>query len=315
MLDQALTPTEFEEEALREGTARLFRSVRAGRSWLREVALEKAPVLPGCIAMKSGNEGPPIFMIPGAPGSVLQLGPVAAKLDLPYPVYAVKPRGFDEGEEPFARLEEMADYNIEVITKVRPQGPYLLVGYSVGGLVALEMARRLVAAGHKVPLVVLLDTYPSRQRWPLLCHLDILLRQAGRAILALRRNRSTPTARFVMDRTEGLRWYLSQCRIRGFTPPPIVAEGVSPASRRLHLASVNAGDDYRPLPYDGRVVFVQPAEINNLEPRVPGQVWGRLLKHLEVRRAAGSHLTMVEADAASTAAELSVCLAEAARAP
>jgi thioesterase domain-containing protein len=63
--------------------------------------------------------------------------------------------------------------------------------------------------------------------------------------------------------------------------------------------------------YGGKVVFLQPKQLTNLEPRAPGQVWRRFLTNFEVRRVAGSHLTMVECDAASTAAELSRCLAEA----
>jgi thioesterase domain-containing protein len=87
---------------------------------------------------------------------------------------------------------------------------------------------------------------------------------------------------------------------------------VSPASRRLHRASVYAGEDYRPAPYGGKVVFLQPSELNNLEPRAPSRVWRRYLANFEVRQVPGSHLSIVEDDAASTAAALSRCLAEAA---
>jgi acetoacetyl-CoA synthetase len=299
-------------EALREGTARLFRSVRAGRTWLREAALVgEAPAVPGCITLKQGDAGLPVFMIPGAPGSVLQLAPVASELTVPLSVYAVKPRGFEEGEIPFERLEDMADYNIGVIKSVHPGGPYVLVGYSVGGLIALEMARRLLDAGHQVRLVVLLATYPSRRVWPVRCHLGILARQTGRSIRTLRRISPSGAARWLADRTRSLGWYLHECGVRWLPVPPMVPEGVSPASRRLHLASVNAGETYRPKLYGGKVVFLQPKQLTNLEPRAPGQVWRRFLTNFEVRRVAGSHLTMVECDAASTAAELSRCLAEA----
>ena len=58
----------------------------------------------------------------------------------------------------------MAEIYLEAIRGVRPRGPYLLGGYSGGGVVALEMARRLVAAGEHVSTVVLLDTFhPSTE--------------------------------------------------------------------------------------------------------------------------------------------------------
>src|SRR5690348_18305396 len=112
-----------------------------------------------CVPMKPGGDAPPVFLIPGAPGSILQLGPVAAAMTGDNPVYAIRPRGIEEGETPCETLAEMADYAIAQMKALRPTGPYPLVGYSAGGLVAIEMAQRLAAAGDEVPLLVLLDTY------------------------------------------------------------------------------------------------------------------------------------------------------------
>ena len=149
-------------------TAQLFRSVRAARAWVQAgTADSKSSPVPGCVTMKPGNDEPPVFMLPGAAGSILQIAPLAAAMTVPAPVYAIKPRGMEQGETPCQDLAEMAEHAIGVIKGVRPSGPYLLVGYSAGGLVALEMARQLSTAGHDVPLVVLLDTYPSREIWPL----------------------------------------------------------------------------------------------------------------------------------------------------
>lgn len=47
---------------------------------------------------------------------------------------------------------------------MQPEGPYYLGGYSMGGLIACEMARRLRAAGETVGLLALLDTYPRDGR-------------------------------------------------------------------------------------------------------------------------------------------------------
>ena len=52
----------------------------------------------------------------------------------------------------------MAAHYLEGLRSVQPAGPYLLVGASFGGMVAYEMARRLSAEGHAVPLCAQLDT-------------------------------------------------------------------------------------------------------------------------------------------------------------
>jgi thioesterase domain-containing protein len=51
----------------------------------------------------------------------------------------------------------MASHYLELARAVHPGGPYLLIGASFGGMIAYEMARRLTAAGHAVPLCALLD--------------------------------------------------------------------------------------------------------------------------------------------------------------
>jgi acetoacetyl-CoA synthetase len=296
-------------------TAQLFRSVRAARAWLRAGAGgAAASSATGCTLMKPGNDEPPVFMIPGATGSILQLGPIAAAMNIAAPVYAIRPRGMAERELPFERLDEMAGYAIGLMRAARPQGPYLLVGYSAGGLIALEMAQQLSAAGPAVPLVVLLDTYPSREVWPLACHLDILARQALKAVWSLPKCTLHQVAGDVSRRLRSLFQYLTASGLKLVEPPPLVAEGTDAASRRVHVATYNAGEAYRPRAYGGKVVFLQPEETPGLEPRQPRQVWGRFLSDLVIRRVPGSHLKMVDEGAAATAAEIGRCIATAQRA-
>ena len=111
-------------------------------------------------------------------------------------------------------------------------------------------------------------------------------------------------------RLRSLLLYLTASGLNLVTPQPLVAEGSNAASRRVHLATYNAGEAYRPLPYDGKVVFMQAEVIHNLEPRAPRRVWGQFLSDLSIRRVPGSHLGMLDEGAAAAAAEISRCLAE-----
>ena len=293
-------------------TAQLFRSVRAARSWVQRgaAALESAQV-PGCLTLKPGSGGPPVFMLPGAAGSILQIAALAGAFTVPAPVYAIKPRGMELGEAPCEDLAEMAQHAIDTMQRVWPGGPYLLIGYSAGGLVALEIARQLAAAEAEVPLVILLDTYPSRETWPILCHAEIIARQSWRALRTICRMSACTAVSDMVRRLRSLLLYLTASGVRLVTPPPVLAEGSDAASRRVHLATYNAGEAYRPARYDGRVVFVQPEFIPNLEPRSPHRVWGQFLSNLTIRRVPGSHLGMLDEGAVAAAAEISRCLDEA----
>ncbi|HWB49559.1 MAG TPA: thioesterase domain-containing protein [Stellaceae bacterium] len=300
------------DQAAQIATTQLFRSVRAARNWVQSgiAKLESSP-FPGCVLLKPGNAEPPVFMLPGAAGSILQIAPLASAMTVPMPVYAIKPRGLEQGEAPCESLREMAAYAIGVIRRVWPEGPYRLVGYSAGGLVALEVAQQLCAAGADVPIVVLLDTYPSRETWPFICHAEILVRQAVRAMCTLSRLGLRQVAGDAARRIRSLLLYLTASGLRLMTPPPIVAEGSDAASRRVHLATYNAGEAYRPSRYDGKVVFIQPEFVPNLEPRAPRRVWDQFLPNLAIRRVPGSHLGMLDEGATAAAAEISRCLDEA----
>jgi thioesterase domain-containing protein len=78
------------------------------------------------------------------------------------PFYGVQAYGIDGIERPLASIEEMAAAYLREIRQLQPQGPYLLGGYSGGGLVAFEMARQITAAGDTVALVVMFDTFPPQ---------------------------------------------------------------------------------------------------------------------------------------------------------
>ena len=65
------------------------------------------------------------------------------------------------------------------IGKLQPRGPYVLVGYSLGGLVVLEMAQRLSANGEKVALLAMLDAYPQFRYLSLGQRLRLIARREG----------------------------------------------------------------------------------------------------------------------------------------
>jgi thioesterase domain-containing protein len=75
-------------------------------------------------------------------------------------IYGIQGKGSDEIEEPLERVEDMARFYLDAIEELYPQGPYILIGYSFGGLVALEMAQRFSETGKNVALLVLIDAYP-----------------------------------------------------------------------------------------------------------------------------------------------------------
>lgn len=70
-------------------------------------------------------------------------------------------RGLIPGQEPAGTLAEVVAEHTARIRETQPHGPYHLLGYSMGGLVAYEVAVGLQAAGEQVALLALLDAFPG----------------------------------------------------------------------------------------------------------------------------------------------------------
>ncbi len=104
------------------------------------------------------REKAPFFLVAGMFGNVLNLRHLAAHLGADQPMYAIQARGLHGDDRPHRRFEDMArDYLAEIRT-VQPHGPYLIGGFSGGGLTAYEMAHQLLEAGEEVASLIMLDT-------------------------------------------------------------------------------------------------------------------------------------------------------------
>lgn len=91
-------------------------------------------------------------------GTVHPYAPLAARLAADFTVYGLQASGLAPGSAPAASLDAMADAYLAAIRSAQPEGgPYRLSGWSMGGLVAYELARRLEQDGEKVDALVLLD--------------------------------------------------------------------------------------------------------------------------------------------------------------
>src|SRR5262249_12665618 len=108
--------------------------------------------------LQAGGIGAPLFCPPPAGGAVFCYQPLAAALGRDQPVYGLQARGLEPDERAATSIEQMAAQYLAEIRMLQPAGPYHLLGWSFGGLVAYEVARQLQAEGERVPLLALLDT-------------------------------------------------------------------------------------------------------------------------------------------------------------
>jgi acyl-coenzyme A synthetase/AMP-(fatty) acid ligase/thioesterase domain-containing protein/acyl carrier protein len=228
------------------------------------------------VPLKPGDTSPPIFIVHGLGGTVAGLLPTARRTNYAGAVIGIQARGLNRGESPHSTIEAMADEYLRAVKVRQPEGPYYLCGYSFGGLVAFEMARRLLESGEDVALVGLFDTMMSPLQRPL----------ASWVSIARRRIVQFASGGRISERPRSV---LKSRPIR-----------VIKVSAHALIASAR----YRPGFYPGELTLFTPEE---REPGLPPlqTVWRPHARTLTVIETAGDHTTMFSAtNAESTAATL-----------
>ncbi|KAA6213481.1 amino acid adenylation domain-containing protein [Streptomyces albofaciens JCM 4342] len=108
---------------------------------------------------RAGDGPPPLFCVHPAGGIGWMYAALMRHLGSERPLYALQCRGLDGGGRLPGSVEEMAADYLAEIRSVAPTGPYDLLGWSFGGMVAHAMATALQEQGETVRTLALLDAY------------------------------------------------------------------------------------------------------------------------------------------------------------
>jgi thioesterase domain-containing protein len=250
------------------------------------------------VLLRKGGARPPFFCVHGAGGNLLTFRDLALRLGAGQPVYGLEAQGADGVSPPAASVEEMASAYLAAIREERPGGPYLLGGYSGGGVVALELAQRMSAAGARVSTVVLLDTFHPTMEARKLGLADHVAGVASEGLGYLPRRARARARRQVsaLARDLRLRYYLT----RGRQVPYELRED------RLmrHFGAISR--DYVPRPYHGPVTLFRAREINRVYAHMgPRLGWDEaVLPALEVVEIPGDHESLFREPNIGTLARL-----------
>lgn len=114
------------------------------------------PVVP----LQLTGDKTPLFCIHPGVGDVLVYVNLANYFVGERPFYALRARGFNEGEAYFSSMDELVETYVAAIRARQPHGPYAIAGYSFSGPVAFEIAKVLEAAGEEVAFLASIDMRP-----------------------------------------------------------------------------------------------------------------------------------------------------------
>jgi acetoacetyl-CoA synthetase len=248
----------------------------------------------GLVLLRDGNPERPLFVAHSISGTVLELWALAREMDCHCAVYGIQGRGLREGEMPNSRVEDMAVDYVEQIRSVQPRGPYALAGFSLGGLIAFEMAQHLLQCGEKVELIALVDSQLDEQ---CLTFPAWLAHQRSRAALELREIRARSWRQGVGYFFSKTTQFADRLRIvagkapkrSGFNEQTFGGLTLPTDLRRIIAGLRVAMAAYRPKPYAGKVTYFQ-STIRNPRWSNPLGIWKRACQgEFEVVEITGGH--------------------------
>ncbi|HXD91537.1 MAG TPA: thioesterase domain-containing protein, partial [Candidatus Binataceae bacterium] len=270
------------------------------------------------VPIQPKGDRPPLFLIHGLLGTLNFFNDFVAHCEPDQPILGVQSQMLAGATEPVMRMEDLAQKYLAEIRTAQPHGPYYLLGYSFGGVLAFEMAQQLAAANEPVGMLGMLDTREAglvRDIKQVESRGDRLTRWGVRILRELRHVVAGPRriAHFATLVSDRFNYHLI---------PRLTREihlRFARAGRRLpwfllndHHINEFAAGEYRPRPYIGKITLFRAARgIASADDRFGADLgWERwTTQGVEVHEIPGTHEDlMTEPNVRVVAQEVAVCL-------
>jgi thioesterase domain-containing protein len=233
--------------------------------------------------LRAGS-GETLFVFPGAGGAARELAGLARVLSGDPRVIALVPLPAPDDTGALTTVEAMATTAVALIRSHQPRGPYRLLGYSLGGIVALEAGQRLREDGEVVSFLGLVDALYDRRYWP------------GTLFIRASARRSAVHVRGLFGKPPAHAWH--ELRERGGRLGVRLLgrfndQGIddNPPGLTVQQANLVVMSRWRPRVFEGRIVFFT-ADDTDFGCDL-ADVWRPWLPGMQVRRIPGKHLDLV----------------------
>jgi thioesterase domain-containing protein len=276
---------------------------------VRSKSASSASLTADLVVLNAAGSRRPFFCVHPSGGDVLCYARLAACLGMDQPFYGFRAKGLDDGEEILESVECMARRYTEQLLCVQRDGAFLLGGYSMGALVAYEMARQLQLAGRTIALLAIIDMW-------VLSPLEKTNIDDALIVTALVGDSLPVSLEFLrgMPEEEQVPYAWRSAREFGVLGPDVTLPQVQ---RIVSVCKANdqAAEAYTPGPYAGKVTLFRAKDerdgMRGRRPpaRDPFMGWGKVASQVEVHAIIGNHDNLIMSpQVEQLAAELRVCI-------
>ncbi|HEX5751715.1 MAG TPA: amino acid adenylation domain-containing protein, partial [Archangium sp.] len=264
------------------------------------------PLVP-LVPWEKGDPRRPLFVVHPVGGTVIGYSELASQLGPKQPLYALESRGMDGSLPPLTTIEEMATLYVEAIRTLQPSGPYLLGGWSMGGVIAYEMTQQLLRQGEQVEVLMLIDSQVPNGRPAHVTNEEEALQRAFVGLVEefVGNGFKVPEERVkTLDREELLHVILEEARQANLALPDVGLEQVR-ALRDVFEANLRASWRYKATAYEGdQLTLLRAAQA--AEGQTEDRGWAVLVPasgRLDIHEVPGTHFELLKQPHVQSVAE------------
>ncbi len=248
------------------------------------------------VQIKKGNGQNPLYLIHGIGLNVLIFNNLAKCLHRDQTVYGLQALGLNGVDMPLETFEAIAECYIKEILEENPDGPINLLGYSMGGIIALEMAKQLKAIGKEVKMLGMIDTNLKQYDGDIRSKIffNKFKRQFPKALFNIRLLFKTPII--------ALRYQYSIIKLKLkkiFSTDALAKKELSNDNLPEYMNTIIdklwiAMDNYKITPYDGRIFLFKAQERIYYVDDFKYLGWQKYAKKgVEIKEVPGDHKVML----------------------
>lgn len=231
----------------------------------------------------------PFFAVHPSGGTVHCYITLSQYLGSDQPFYAFQSRWLDGSQAPLTSVKDMVDLYVDELLAAHPRGPFQLGGWSLGGLLAYEMAHDLARLGKEVRLVALFDSRPNLVPLDLsMTESDLAEAEAEYLVRVLVNCGVSPEKAKQIPNDERLELSLQMQKL-----PFHLAKSQYHRWVRIGMLNERAARRHRTRHYAGTVILFKSrfSEADEIYPRGLGDAygWDRLAGRVQICHLEGQH--------------------------